>query len=83
VFFGSVDCKGVSGERTSKAVELRGLRSALQVEGSGPDGGDDFLVAHDFYSAEVALVGPGGISGAGWRALVRWVALSIMSFQVS
>ena len=39
VFFGSADCKGVRGERTSKAAELRRLRSALQVEGSGPDGG--------------------------------------------
>jgi hypothetical protein len=39
VFSGSADRKGVSAERTSKAAELRGLRSALQVEGSGPDGG--------------------------------------------
>jgi hypothetical protein len=31
VFFGSADCKGVSGKRTSKAAELRGLRAALQV----------------------------------------------------
>jgi hypothetical protein len=38
VFSGSADCKGVSGERTSKAAELRGLRSALRLEGIGPGG---------------------------------------------
>jgi hypothetical protein len=43
VFFGSADCKGVSGERRSKAAKaakaagLRGLRPALQVEGVGSD----------------------------------------------
>jgi hypothetical protein len=51
VFFGSADCKGVSGEPTSKAAKaagLRGLRPALHVEGVGPDNGMIFWLRMAF-----------------------------------